>query len=83
MITPFRVLLAATVFSTSGGTRTTPKPLCIEHVRVFDGTRIFEDTNVFVDSIRMGVIRTRPEMAYDMSYRSRCAAARTDCTKEL
>ena len=49
-----RTLATLMTWTALAAAQTAPKPLVIEHVRVFDGTRVIEDTNVVVEG---GVIR--------------------------
>jgi imidazolonepropionase-like amidohydrolase len=49
------VLIACTVFATLTIAQSTSKPIWIEHVRVFDGTRVLENSNVLVEG---GLIRS-------------------------
>jgi imidazolonepropionase-like amidohydrolase len=54
MIRRLRILFAGAAFAALAGAQPASKGLWIEHVRVFDGTRVLEDTNVSVEG---GLIR--------------------------
>ena len=51
----FLILLACSACATLATAQPLSKPLLIEHVRVFDGTRVFASTNVLVEG---GIIRS-------------------------
>jgi imidazolonepropionase-like amidohydrolase len=55
MINRLRILLAGAAFAALAGAQPASQPLWIEHVRVFDGTRVLENTNVLVEG---GAIRS-------------------------
>ena len=48
-------LAACTVYATLAIAQTTSKPVLIEHVRVFDGTRVLENRSVLIEN---GLIRS-------------------------
>src|SRR5260370_13978361 len=54
MHNPLPILIAFTTCATLATAQSTSKPLLIQHVRVFDGTRVLENTSVLVEA---GVIR--------------------------
>ena len=49
MINRLRILLAGAALAALAGAQPASQPLWIEHVRVFDGTRVLENTNVLVE----------------------------------
>ncbi|HEY1220356.1 MAG: CIA30 family protein [Bryobacteraceae bacterium] len=55
MTRPFSLLLAGVVCVSLAAAQPATKPLLIEHVRVFDGTRVLDDTGALVED---GVIRS-------------------------
>jgi imidazolonepropionase-like amidohydrolase len=58
---PLPILLGWTAYATLAAAQPASKPLLIEHVRVFDGTRVIENTGILAEN---GVIRSvRPNLA--------------------
>ena len=51
----FSALAAGTIGAMLAAAQTTSKPILIEHVRVFDGTRVFENRSVLIED---GMIRS-------------------------
>jgi imidazolonepropionase-like amidohydrolase len=49
------ILIASTILAAAAGAQPASQPLLIEHVRVFDGTRILDDRSVLVEN---GLIRS-------------------------
>ena len=60
----FSALAACTICATFTSAQTTSKPILIEHVRVFDGTRVLEDRSVLIgDGIIRSVVARIPRPA--------------------
>jgi imidazolonepropionase-like amidohydrolase len=49
------ILIACTVYATLAIAQSTSRPILIEHVRVFDGTRVLENSSVLVEG---GIVRS-------------------------